>query len=206
MSYNDNINNIRLNNSINYIITNQNIMFDLITSLRNSINYRSRSARPNYTYPRNTMPTTPSPPAHPLFNMNSTTTPTANTEPTPLVNRLRNIEISLTEPFNSQLFNSIFNSSETEEPSLSLSNLLENTELSVYRTDGEETICAICRADIQDNAIIRKINGCGHSFHHNCLDNWLKNHHTCPICRQSLRTNTTTPPSSTTRRTEGSIL
>jgi len=182
-------------------------MFDMITSLRNSINYRSRGVRPSYYNYRNTIPTTPSVPHHPPFNVNSTTTPpTSNTEPTPLVNRLRNIEISLTEPFHSQFFNSIFNSSETEESSLSLSNLLENTELSVHRTTDEETMCAICRADIQENAIIRKINGCGHFFHHNCLDNWLKNNHTCPVCRQSLRTNTTTPPSSTTRSAEGSIL
>ena len=50
MSYNDYINNLRLNNSIGYIINNQNIMFDMVTSLRNSINNsnRSRSSRPNY--------------------------------------------------------------------------------------------------------------------------------------------------------------
>ena len=180
-------------------------MFDLITSLRNSINYRSRSVRPNYT--RNTMPTTPSPPVHPLFNMNSTNTPTYNTEPTPVVNRLRNVEISLSEPFHSQLFNSIFNPTETEEQSLSLSHLLENTELSLYRANGDENMCTICRTDIQENTIIRKINGCGHMFHHNCLDNWLKNHHTCPVCRHSLRTNTTpTSSSATSDGTRGSII
>ena len=199
MSYNENINYLRLNSSINYIINNQTIMFDMITSLRNSINNsnRARSVRPNYYSYRNTMPTTPSPPVPP-FTMNSTSTPTSTqttgTNQTPSVSRLRNIEISLTEPFHSQFFNSIFNPTDPEEQPLSLTQLLENTELSLYTTGEEDTMCTVCRLNIQDNSIIRKINGCGHKFHQSCLDNWLKNHHTCPICRHSLRNTPETTP------------
>lgn len=25
---------------------------------------------------------------------------------------------------------------------------------------------------------------CGHSFHHECINAWLKKSHTCPVCRQ----------------------
>lgn len=214
MSYNENINHLRLNSSISYIINNQNIMFDMITSLRNSINNsnRTRSVRPryyNYNY-RNTMPTTPSPPA-PLFNMNSTNTPTntqtTGTEHTPSVSRLSNIEISLTEPLHSQFFNSIFNPTNPEEQPLSLTHLLENTDLSLYTTGEEDTMCTVCRLNIQDNSIIRKINGCGHIFHHNCLDNWLKNHHTCPVCRHHLiNTPETTPTPTPIPRPGGNII
>lgn len=62
----------------------------------------------------------------------------------------------------------------------------EFTELVNY--DGEEEItCSVCRDNIEEGAHCRKINGCGHHFHHGCLDRWLTNHHTCPNCRADLR-------------------
>ena len=218
MSYNDYINNLRLNNSIGYIINNQNIMFDMVTSLRNSINNsnRSRSSRPNYYSYRNTMPTTPSPPSSMNYNTTrsnttqSNTTPTSSTDESPQIfNRLRNIEISLTEPFTSQLFNSVFNTAETETPPLTISNLLENTELMLYNSSDNtdiDSMCTVCRLDIQNNSIVRKINGCGHVFHHSCLDNWLKNNHTCPVCRHSLRDTSERPTNTRSDRATGSVL
>lgn len=62
----------------------------------------------------------------------------------------------------------------------------EFTELVNY--DGEEELtCSVCRDNIEEGAHCRKINGCGHYFHHGCLDTWLTNHHTCPNCRADLR-------------------
>lgn len=41
--------------------------------------------------------------------------------------------------------------------------------------------CPICLGVIHDGSIIK----CGHFFCKNCIQSWLKNKHTCPICKQS---------------------
>ena len=53
-----------------------------------------------------------------------------------------------------------------------------------YRS-GEEKIerCAICVEDFVDGDILRVV-PCGHSFHKECIDEWLINHsNVCPLCK-----------------------
>ena len=69
---------------------------------------------------------------------------------------------------------------------LSPQQINEYTELVNY-SEEEEINCSICRDPIQAGDHCRKINGCGHYYHHNCLDSWLTGHHTCPNCRIDLR-------------------
>lgn len=64
----------------------------------------------------------------------------------------------------------------------------EYTELVNY-TGEEEITCSVCQNNIEEGAHCRKVNGCNHHFHHNCLDTWLTNHSTCPNCRADLRDN-----------------
>ncbi|CAN6465137.1 unnamed protein product [Victoria cruziana] len=45
--------------------------------------------------------------------------------------------------------------------------------------------CAICLADYNDSDVLRLLPGCGHLSHLDCLDRWLKQRPTCPICRTS---------------------
>ena len=47
--------------------------------------------------------------------------------------------------------------------------------------------CTICRENFNPNSIVRKINGCSHVFHINCIDTWFETNITCPICRTDLR-------------------
>jgi hypothetical protein len=56
-------------------------------------------------------------------------------------------------------------------------------------TLGDIQTCAICQMDIIINQVVRKINHCNHIFHQNCIDIWLENHNTCPVCRHNLLSN-----------------
>lgn len=51
----------------------------------------------------------------------------------------------------------------------------------------EDAQCTICLAEYHGDDILRILPYCGHSFHVTCIDIWLQQHSTCPICRISLR-------------------
>ncbi|KAJ3671344.1 hypothetical protein LUZ60_007423 [Juncus effusus] len=51
----------------------------------------------------------------------------------------------------------------------------------------QDTQCTVCLAEYQQKDILRVMPNCGHSFHVTCIDTWLKQNYTCPICRISLR-------------------
>lgn len=46
--------------------------------------------------------------------------------------------------------------------------------------------CAICLAEYVDGEEIRVLPQCGHKFHVQCIDLWLRSHSSCPSCRQIL--------------------
>lgn len=48
----------------------------------------------------------------------------------------------------------------------------------------EEPRCPICLADYESGATLRRLQ-CGHKFHRTCLDSWLKQKATCPICQST---------------------
>ncbi|CAI9091272.1 OLC1v1026247C1 [Oldenlandia corymbosa var. corymbosa] len=51
-----------------------------------------------------------------------------------------------------------------------------------------ETIqCTVCLADYNKEDTLRILPACGHFFHASCIDAWLYQHSTCPVCRISLR-------------------
>ena len=60
---------------------------------------------------------------------------------------------------------------------------LLNSYTSYRKLDG---ICSICRNEYNTLDEITEL-PCGHKFHKSCLDIWLSNHITCPICRCSIR-------------------
>ncbi|XP_071905395.1 NEP1-interacting protein 1-like isoform X2 [Coffea arabica] len=49
-----------------------------------------------------------------------------------------------------------------------------------------ETICAICLTDFKNGDCARMLPNCGHSFHVNCIDEWLNRNGTCPVCRRDV--------------------
>lgn len=50
----------------------------------------------------------------------------------------------------------------------------------------EDTQCAVCLGDYQLNEKLQQLPVCKHSFHVNCIDEWLAKNTTCPMCRTSL--------------------
>ncbi|KAM7253368.1 hypothetical protein ACFE04_025986 [Oxalis oulophora] len=49
-----------------------------------------------------------------------------------------------------------------------------------------DTLCSVCLGDYQADDQLQQIPACGHTFHMECIDSWLVNHTTCPLCRLSL--------------------
>ena len=47
--------------------------------------------------------------------------------------------------------------------------------------------CVICLENFATNSSLAELN-CGHNYHFNCLDKWIKiGHKTCPLCRLSIK-------------------
>ncbi|RWR90297.1 Zinc finger, RING-type [Cinnamomum micranthum f. kanehirae] len=49
-----------------------------------------------------------------------------------------------------------------------------------------DTQCSICLGDYKANDRLQQIPMCGHTFHMDCINHWLTNNTTCPLCRVSL--------------------
>ncbi|XP_068636346.1 E3 ubiquitin-protein ligase ATL42-like [Aristolochia californica] len=43
--------------------------------------------------------------------------------------------------------------------------------------------CAVCLSRFEDTEVLRLLPKCKHAFHINCVDRWLENHSSCPLCR-----------------------
>ncbi|WVZ75186.1 hypothetical protein U9M48_023268 [Paspalum notatum var. saurae] len=55
----------------------------------------------------------------------------------------------------------------------------------------EESQCTVCLEEYEAKDVVRVLPACGHAFHAPCIDAWLRQHPTCPVCRASLRAKST---------------
>ncbi|XP_020230541.1 NEP1-interacting protein-like 1 [Cajanus cajan] len=46
-----------------------------------------------------------------------------------------------------------------------------------------EPCCSICLQDFEDEEFVKKLPKCGHYFHLACIDKWLVQQGSCPMCR-----------------------
>ncbi|XP_022157225.1 RING-H2 finger protein ATL58-like [Momordica charantia] len=49
-----------------------------------------------------------------------------------------------------------------------------------------DTQCSVCLGEYKTEDKLQRIPSCGHVFHMDCIDHWLSNHATCPLCRLSV--------------------
>ncbi|KAK3130560.1 hypothetical protein QOZ80_6BG0495090 [Eleusine coracana subsp. coracana] len=48
-------------------------------------------------------------------------------------------------------------------------------------------LCAVCLEEVQAGEMVRQLlPACGHLFHADCVDAWLRSHRTCPLCRRDI--------------------
>ncbi|KAG1338035.1 RING-H2 finger protein ATL66-like [Cocos nucifera] len=60
-------------------------------------------------------------------------------------------------------------------------------------SSGDEAQCSICLSCLIDGEKVKVLPTCSHSFHPGCIDEWLKTHPSCPLCRASLGGSTAEP-------------
>ncbi|KAK4486996.1 hypothetical protein RD792_006311 [Penstemon davidsonii] len=54
--------------------------------------------------------------------------------------------------------------------------------------------CAVCLSTLQDGEMVRTLPNCKHTFHANCIDQWLGTNSTCPNCRTEAEPRLVTEP------------
>jgi len=60
-----------------------------------------------------------------------------------------------------------------------------STEVYMKAFDGPGS-CNICISELESGDFLRKLT-CGHKFHKDCIDTWLSENITCPICKKYFR-------------------
>ena len=108
--------------------------------------------------------------------------------------RINNIDSThhFLNEINNILNNSVNRNFENEEEDqqniLSYEQIDDRTTLISFNSEENSELenCCICRDSYCNGCEIRKINSCGHYFHKNCLDTWLQQKDTCPLCRTNI--------------------
>jgi hypothetical protein len=60
---------------------------------------------------------------------------------------------------------------------------IEQLSLETWRKGEDEAECAICLCDFCEGDAIRRLPGCGHTFHKSCIDLWVLRRADCPLCK-----------------------
>jgi hypothetical protein len=73
---------------------------------------------------------------------------------------------------------------ETDEHLLEL--IPETTIQNTEKLPEEKKSCIICLSDYEVGENILTLS-CTHSFHTNCIRDWLNSHNNCPICKHEIK-------------------
>ncbi|KAK9061331.1 hypothetical protein SSX86_018511 [Deinandra increscens subsp. villosa] len=56
-----------------------------------------------------------------------------------------------------------------------------------FFSQAKDSQCIVCLSEYHADDTLRILPSCEHFFHSTCIDIWLQQHYTCPVCRVSLR-------------------
>lgn len=102
------------------------------------------------------------------------------------------------------------NSNQDRSTGLTTNQIEDNSTVITYNmpdsldSHPSSSICSICTLEYEPNQQVRSLDACDHAFHTGCIDRWLADHNTCPLCRSSVLPGTTNtsnrpPPTSSSR-------
>ncbi|KAG6498989.1 E3 ubiquitin-protein ligase Os04g0590900-like [Zingiber officinale] len=65
------------------------------------------------------------------------------------------------------------------------------SKIAVYKYRKDDGVvkgadCSVCLSEFQEEDSLRLLPKCGHGFHLQCIDTWLRSHSNCPLCRASI--------------------
>ncbi|XP_045813573.1 E3 ubiquitin-protein ligase ATL6 [Trifolium pratense] len=64
--------------------------------------------------------------------------------------------------------------------------IFEYSVVKIHKIGKGALECAVCLNEFEETETLRLIPKCDHVFHPECIDEWLGNHTTCPVCRANL--------------------
>lgn len=65
--------------------------------------------------------------------------------------------------------------------------VLEAIQVYAYTKNEDEPLdCSVCLGELEEGESVRALPNCGHVFHVYCIDSWLVQHSTCPLCRRGI--------------------
>lgn len=70
-------------------------------------------------------------------------------------------------------------------------NVIKNLPLVIYSSESFngmnlDSECAVCLSSFEEKEELRLLPNCKHMFHPSCIDNWLRSHPSCPLCRSTI--------------------
>ncbi|KAL3518039.1 hypothetical protein ACH5RR_020628 [Cinchona calisaya] len=66
------------------------------------------------------------------------------------------------------------------------SNVCSGDDGTSINSNFKESDCSICLGLYEDEEMVKVMPDCLHTFHSDCVDKWLRNRSTCPLCRLAL--------------------